>query len=118
MARAKAADPAETLRQHYATVAKLVGSGAAETAIGAALTAAEQAGLDRTALRQAVREGRLDRERRAEVAASLDRYRLLLDPPPPLAGLAPTLPTSSRAGSATVRATSSTEPRPACHKGA
>src|SRR4051794_7567550 len=71
--------PAETLRQHYAAVAELVGQGASEAAIGAALTAAEGAGLDRTALAQAVREDALDRGRRAEVAAELDRYRALLD---------------------------------------
>src|SRR4051812_29804526 len=75
--------PAEVLRQHYAAVAALVGSGADEPAIGAALTAAEAAGLDRTALRMAVREGALDRERRAEVACTLDYYRHMMDRPEP-----------------------------------
>jgi hypothetical protein len=47
----------------------LVGSGADEPAIGAALTAAETAGLDR--------------ERRAEVACTLDYYRHMMDRPEP-----------------------------------
>src|SRR5690349_8548254 len=89
--------PAETLQGHYATVAGLIGSGAGEVEINAALTAAEGAGLNRTALRQAVHEGRLaDKERRAEVACRLDQYRHLLDPPPPVAGLDPTPPTMGR----------------------
>src|SRR4051794_24220081 len=87
--------PAETLRSHYATVAELVGKGASEPAINQALTLAEQAGLNRTALRMAVREGRVvDRERRAEIAVRLDVYRAMLDPPPPLDGLTPPEPTS------------------------
>src|SRR3954453_7277524 len=86
----KTPSPAEGLRQHYATAAELVGQGAGEVEVNAALTAAEQAGLDRTALRMAVREGRIaDKERRAEVAVTLDCYRAMLDLPPPLAGLAP-----------------------------
>src|SRR3954467_2202916 len=86
---------AETLRGHFQAVSALVGQGADEAAIGAALTAAEGAGLDRTALRQAVRGGRIgDKERRAEVAVRLDIYRAMLDPTPPLPGLASPEPTS------------------------
>src|SRR4051812_25155980 len=71
---------AETLRSHFTTVSELVGSGAAEVEVNAALAAAEAAGLDRTALRMAVREGRIaDKERRAEVACRLDFYRAMLD---------------------------------------
>src|SRR3954454_6674962 len=75
---------AETLRLHHDAISTLIGSGAAEVEINAALIAAEGAGLDRTALRMAVREGRIaDRERRAEVAARLDYYRAMLDRPEP-----------------------------------
>src|SRR4051812_32208884 len=79
----KADDAAELLRRHYQAISGLVAAGADEPTVGAALTAAEGAGLDRVALRQAVREGALDRERRAEVATELDHYRAMLDRPDP-----------------------------------
>jgi hypothetical protein len=83
MAKARPPSPQEVLRGHYEHVSALVASGASEVEVGATLAAAEAAGLVRTALMMAVREGALDRERRAVVAAELDHYRMLLDRPDP-----------------------------------